>query len=636
MRAVALVALAVAAARPAIAQMCPDGTPPPCRAAPRRAAPPAPGSKLRPYTIIAEFDGTAPADVRAAAKNLVISALEESGVLAALPEEQIRLGLALAGRDTTARVDLATARELAVRGSVRTVVTGTIDQVGQTYHAAVRVLDADSNRVVAARRDIARGEDDLIPTLDRVVRAVRADLGERRAAIAANRSLNQAATPSLAAFKRFQRAKELVMDLDNFGAREAYKEALALDSGFASAWLGLRAVYNNLGFHDSAGSALKEALARPDRLTEQQRVYSVEIPRACSVGDAMACLAAREQAQQRYGGSPMGFSMYLHGLGRDSEAAALVGEWERRAPFGLRPIERFNLMDYLLPIGRFDEARRVAASLFGENGTLQRMHLAAWTADWPAADSLARSFLEQSRNQRFRREAVKVQAAVAAARGRVREAVGLLQTCGCWYAQLVLRMVADSAVTGAQLGTLAPDTSAEGQLFAAEWAVAAGDTGTARRILTRVRGLPPERRRGLDADATLAEGLLAAAAGRPSEVVRLLRPLSDGRASGAPDLTQPAQWLLAAAYERQGHLDSSAAQLERLASWQGARPAGWRGLTHSFAHQRLVLLYARLGRLEDARRHWKIFSETFTSPDPELQHLVDEARAALASAERGR
>jgi hypothetical protein len=130
--------------------------------------------------------------------------------------------------------------------------------------------------------------------------------------------------------------------------------------------------------------------------------------------------------------------------------------------------------------------------------------------------------------------------------------------------------------------------------------------------------------------------LLAAAAGRPSEVVRLLRPLSDGRASGAPDLTQPAQWLLAAAYERQGHLDSSAAQLERLASWQGARPAGWRGLTHSFAHQRLVLLYARLGRLEDARRHWKIFSETFTSPDPELQHLVDEARAALASAERGR
>ena len=81
----------VAAAPPAFGQMCPDGTPPPCRAAARRAAPPpAPGSKLRPYTIVAEFDGTAPADVRAAAKNLVISALYESSVLTVLPEDQIR------------------------------------------------------------------------------------------------------------------------------------------------------------------------------------------------------------------------------------------------------------------------------------------------------------------------------------------------------------------------------------------------------------------------------------------------------------------------------------------------------------------------------------------------------------------
>jgi len=53
----------------------------------------------------------------------------------------------------------------------------------------------------------------------------------------------------------------------------------------------------------------------------------------------------------------------------------------------------------------------------------------------------------------------------------------------------------------------------------------------------------------------------------------------------------------------------------------------------SFAHQRLVVLYARMGRLEDARRHWKSFSDTFTRPDPEMQPLVEEARAALASAE---
>ena len=200
-----------ASVRPVAAQQCPDGTPPPCRrAAPPRSAPlPAPGSRQRPFTIVAELDGTAPADVRAAAKNLIISALEESGVIAALPEEQIRLGLSLAGKPETTRVDVATARELAVRSAVRTVMTGTVHQVGHTYHVAVRVVDADSDAVVASRRDIARGEDDLIPTVDRVVRAVRANLGERRPAIAANRRLTEAATPSFAAYQEYRRGFEL-------------------------------------------------------------------------------------------------------------------------------------------------------------------------------------------------------------------------------------------------------------------------------------------------------------------------------------------------------------------------------------------------------------------------------------------
>lgn len=41
-----------------------------------------------------------------------------------------------------------------------------------------------------------------------------------------------------------------------------------------------------------------------------------------------------------------------------------------------------------------------------------------------------------------------------------------------------------------------------------------------------------------------------------------------------------------------------------------------------------------MGRLKDASRHWRTFRETFTSPDPELRYLVDEARAALEIAER--
>jgi tetratricopeptide (TPR) repeat protein len=585
---------------------------------------------------VAELDGTAPADVRAAAKNLVISALEESGAIAALPDDQVRLGLTLAGKPETTRVDVATARELAMRGSVRTVVTGTIDQVGQTYHVAVRVLEADSNRVVATRRDIARGEDDLIPTLDRVVRTLRVNLGEQRTAIAANRRRWEAATPSFAAYQEYWRGMDLNQGSNFPGAVAAYKRALALDTGFAAAWLGLRGTYGNLGFGDSSRYALAEALARKDRLTQVQR-FQAEAHQVCATEDRWACLAAFEEGRRATGRNIANHVLYLMNMGRDSEAVAMFEYAQRSLPFGLNSNERGGLAGSLLPLGRFEEARRIAETLTGDDGTRVRMRVAAWTADWPAADSLARSLLERTRYSSWRMEALQTRASVAAARGRVQEALGILGNCRCEEDWLMLRIVTGSPMTEARLGTPPPDTSLYGRWLAALWAAVAGDTATARHIVTRVGALPPERRSGWDdAENMYVEALLAASAGPPAEAVRRLRPLADGRASGAPKYSQPVQWFLAGAYERLGQLDSAAAQLERLATWQGSRGryGNKRGLTHSFAHQRLVLLYARLGRLDEARRHWRVFSDTFTNPDPELVHLVDEAQAALASAER--
>ncbi len=631
--------LCIVGAHPMLGQVCPDGSPPPCRAAPVRvsAPPPLPGSPQRPFTIVAEFGGTALADVRAAAKNLVVSALEESYVVAALPDEQVKLGLTLAGRDTTSAVDVGLARELAMRGSVRTVTTGTIDRVGRTFHVAVRVVDTDSDRAVATGRAIARGEDDLIPTLDRVVRSVRTTLGERRAAIAANRPLDLVVTPSFAAYQQYRRGRELVARLDNFGARDAYKSALALDPDFALAWRGLAAVYFNLGFNDSSTAATREARAHPDRLTEQWRFRLIEVPRICSTEGAAACLAAQEQAFRRFGGSPVaGIALTMHRTGRDSEAVAFTEEWARVAPFGLAPLERLNFAQYLLPVGRYDEARRLAATLPGEFSTHSRMLIAEWTADWSAADSLAASYLQQSRNLRFRAQAVAVRAAVAVARGRVQEAFGLLSACArCWPAELELHVVVGPAVSRARGAGPPPDSSPAGQLNAAVWAAAASDTAATRDLLVRFRALPPERQRGLVLALDFLEGLVAATAGQSADAVRLLLPLSDARATGDPWYAQPAQWLLGGAYERAGRLDSAVAQLEQLAGWRGGRGdvQSLRGLTHSFAHQRLVVLYARMGRVADARRHWQVFSTTFTQPDPEMQHFVDEARAALASAE---
>jgi hypothetical protein len=97
----------------------------------------------------------------------------------------------------------------------------------------------------------------------------------------------------------------------------------------------------------------------------------------------------------------------------------------------------------------------------------------------------------------------------------------------------------------------------------------------------------------------------------------------------------PIRWLLADAFEHLGRPDSAAIVLERVTRDPAPVPdeSHLRGIFLPFAHRRLVLLYARMGRIEDAKLHWQIFSEAMRTPDPEIQPLIAEARAALAGAE---
>ena len=150
--------------------------------------------------------------------------------------------------------------------------------------------------------------------------------------------------------------------------------------------------------------------------------------------------------------------------------------------------------------------------------------------------------------------------------------------------------------------------------------------------------MPEDERTAAVGDDVLAlvEARLAVVAGRWDEGVRLLGPLALRTRWRSPPINQLTRWTIADAYTHLDRPDSAIVYLEDIANWRSysEEENRLRGLTHSFAHQRLVVLYARMGRLEDARRHWKIFSETFTNPDPEVRHLIDEAREALAEAER--
>jgi hypothetical protein len=94
--------------------------------------------------------------------------------------------------------------------------------------------------------------------------------------------------------------------------------------------------------------------------------------------------------------------------------------------------------------------------------------------------------------------------------------------------------------------------------------------------------------------------------------------------------------LVALAYDKLDMRDSAAALYERV-----TRPYVHftddhllAGIPWAFAEHRLIILYAKLGRMADAERHWKLFNEAFTNPDPDVRVWRDDALRALDDARR--
>jgi tetratricopeptide (TPR) repeat protein len=611
-----------------------------------------PGKKE--WILVAEFDG--PADdssVAKAVRDLVSAALDQSAIVTTVPDDQIQLALEQAGKPRGTRVSADLALELAYRRSIRAVVEGRVSRLGKGYSLVVRAVDADSARVLVALSEAARTDDELIPMVGRVAKRLRSALGERRDDLRATRDLYQVMTSSLEAYKRYVKARELNDDFDYLGSIAMARSALSLDPHFAAAWLPIGYSFEGLGERDSALAAFEEAQRRPDQLREGSRI-------ACSSaiaelqGDSQGALEVLDQGARllpELAWIHNNRGALLGSLGRREEALASLRRAEQVSPVGPSQMVLLNEFIYLLTPGSLDEARGVARRLKGGLAAVAPAQLAVAAGDWAAAESLGRALQSDPHAAANDRIGISPLAVALAARGSVRAAEQALQqdqqAAGkerrgvelehAKRGRLVLDLVS-GRMKGIPGDVASSDTTTLSLVTQGLWEAAAGDTARARKLLARIRRRSVIEQKLQGSNPMLIEAWIAARAGSWEEVVGLGPAARQGDDLGSvlsPSNRVLKRWLVAEAYERLGRPDSAAAYFELAMS-----PIGDVGalrdarIAYSYAHQRLVLLYARMLRPEEARRHWEIFSATFTRPDPEMAPLVEETRAALASAER--
>ena len=608
------------------------------------------------WILVAEFDGP-PADstVVAATRDLVMAAIDQSEIVATVPPDQIRLALLSADKPTSRRVDAELARELAVRSSVRTVLEGRIGRLGNGYSMVLRLVDADSARVVLSVSDVAADERALIPTVDRIAKRLRAELGERRSAIRATNELSMLTTPSFEAYRTFVRGRTLLFGGDYRAAITWCQKALTIDPDMAPAWLAIATCYGNLDEPDSALAAFRQCLARPKRLPERGRLMAVA---SCAYlsGNLPGALAAIENAVQllpQVHSAHTNKGFYLMRSGRWSEALESERTAETVSPIGPNQIILLNQLECLLVLGRLDEARHLVPRLRGRIALKAPMDIATAAGQWRVAESLATVLRSTAAaDDDLRREAATVLAAVQASQGQVKAADEMLRQAQSaaetrhdlsradWTRWDRLGLALFSRGAAADPGYPGNwDSTTAGLVAHGAWAAATGDTMLALRLAAtiRKRSAPDLARQGFFGPG-LVEAWIAARTGNWQEVVRLLGPAAQqGEALGYAQVQSAPliRWLVAEAYDQVGRPDSAAAYLERAIAPvpEGGTNFVQIRMASSFAHGRLMLLYTRLGRLEAAQQHWQALAATFTHPDPDMKPLLEQARTALASAE---
>jgi serine/threonine-protein kinase len=588
----------------------------------------------RPWVIVADFEGTADLSYRRAARDLVGTVLDQSTAAATFPLEQMRRGLELAGKPDTTTVTEAVARELAVRGSIGSVVTGQVDRVGSSYSVLLRLVRAANGEVLAAENRTAVGDDALIPTIEGAVRTLRVRLGEHRASLEAGALIAEAMTPSFAAYQKFAEGWRLeYVDGQNEVARALYRQALALDSGFV--WVRLMLAGDWLS--DSGRAVWEEALRHPERLTVGQRL-NMEAWMAYRRWHLQVALRAseqwvRERPNDFRAWNVLGVVLFV--LRGPDAYLEILDHAARLDPFKTTLLAR-NRTITLIVAGRRAEARQAAHGISNEAIRLEMvLHAAGLDGAWAEVDSLGstweRAYLAEygraATNGTWRRTLHLV-------RGEVRAAAAETER-------------PDRGSKLSLLGELAvglPVTRADTGWEGAFEAALAGDTTAARTALPELMADSLDYRVQSGYWPAAIEAAVAARRGDWRTVLHRSGPLLRDRPALGPVIGPSMRWLAAHAHERLDRLDSAVALLGELVEpgqldtrpYVASLPYA---AANSYLRQHLIVLLAGLGRVEEARRHWEVFRAAFTNPDSEYAPLIGEAQVALEAAEtklRGR
>jgi len=587
----------------------------------------------------------------------VRAGLSSSSAITIVPPATIVSGLVRSKRAPDTRLDLAVAQDLAQREGIKAIVDGEVTGVGSGYIVSVRLVRADSGSELASFRETGEGPKGLIEAADRLARAIRSKAGESLRLVNATPPLIQATTASLEALRKYSAGARLNA-LGDDRATALAREAVAIDSTFASGWSALAADLSNYGGSQSAiDSALTQAYRYRDKLPATERDGLTARYYIMGPGrDRGKGIAAYEAILQRGDTT----SAVLINLG---EALRSRREFARTESLNVAAIRVSssngtaygNGIEMQLNQGKYKEAAAMVpqmhdiAALYG---TREKMLLSFATGDLRTVRRLSDSLLNAGGDGR-RRGGLFSARSLAVLDGRLRAAAAYrAEALAANRREPTTHGLSDAMVDVAVMGAT-PALAARVDsvvdaipfrelpmidrpyLFAAGMLARVGKPDKARAMLARYRAEMTDtsiaRLRSNEVHYVLAE--IALASGKPDEAITEFRRSDIGFDGAPPDECAPClSFDLARAYDAAGKADSAAMMFERYLATPFAFKADVEldPMRLPAIRERLGQLYEQMGDTAKAVANYHAFIELWKNADPELQPRVADAKRRLA------
>jgi TolB-like protein len=219
--------------------------------------------------------------------------------LSVVPALTVRSALQRMQKPANSRLDFALAREVASRDGVKAVIDGEVVALGGSYVLSVRLISTQSGEELAAFRETAADQRDIIPAISRVSKALRTRIGESLRRVQNTKSLDKVSTASMEALQKYVAGSRADYEEGDFEkARQLLEEAIALDTGFAMAYRRLGVILNNRGIErDRVVLYATKAYEHRDRLSDVERQNAIAFYyRSGPVVDRAKQIAAYEAA----------------------------------------------------------------------------------------------------------------------------------------------------------------------------------------------------------------------------------------------------------------------------------------------------------------------------------------------------